>query len=429
MRVGVHAVGSEGDIRPLVALAAGLRRAGHPVTVAAHGATDHDYATLCRRLDLGYIPSAHSPSLDAARLSATDSASWAIELFDQFWRAGGHEDLIYDTALSLCQRNDVVISHYLSYPTKAAAIATGAPHVSVQLTHEHTPTRHRPPFVTLPNLGPQLNPVMWDTLADMHDGATRHLVERFWTRRQLPPFRRVTDLYFSDRLNLIAVSRFVCQNQPDWNGLHVVIGPLELPAATEGPLSNALRAFLDAGPPPVFTAFGSVQEIYPGSQVASNMELLLDATRAAGCRAVIQVPPSLEPSMTVDATAPQSRDIFLAGRVPYSRMFEASALVVHHGGAGTLHLALRCGRPSVVVPFTDHHLFFAHELHRLGVAPPPVRRSELDAPALAQSIRQVLEDERFACRAREIGRQMEDEDGVAGGVAAIRRCFEQGATG
>src|SRR5687767_4190841 len=102
MRFGIHVVGSEGDIRPLIALGGGLRKAGHEVTVAVHGTTPYDYGALCRRLDIGYIEPTFFPALDYARLSAADNATWAIELFDQYWRAGGHEDLIFDVAVSLC---------------------------------------------------------------------------------------------------------------------------------------------------------------------------------------------------------------------------------------------------------------------------------------------------------------------------------------
>ncbi len=35
MKIGIQTWGSDGDVRPFIALAAGLRAAGHDVTVAA----------------------------------------------------------------------------------------------------------------------------------------------------------------------------------------------------------------------------------------------------------------------------------------------------------------------------------------------------------------------------------------------------------
>lgn len=419
MRVGIHVVGSEGDIRPLIALGGGLRRAGHDVTVAVHGTTPYDYGTLCRRLDVEYIAPTFFPALDHARLSAADSSSWAIELFDQFWRASGHEDMIYEVALSLCRSNDLVISHYLSYPTKAAAVATGAPHVAVQLTHEHTPTKFRPPLAHMPNLGPHLNPMLWDQLAEMHDSAARRLIDAFWNRHGLPPFRRVTDLYFSDTLNVLAVSPTLCETQPDWGDLHVVTGVLEIPAEEEPQLAPELARFISAGPPPIFMGFGSTQQIYPGSEAGRNMALLLDAAVGSGCRAVIQAPLEVQDRFPPNTSPAGNSDVLFVGRVPYGRMFAESAAVVHHGGAGTLHLAMRCARPSVVVPFTEHHWFLGFELHRAGLAPRPVRRRELTPAALSEQIRQVLGEPVYQRRAAEVAPRVLTEAGVMRAVDVI----------
>jgi UDP:flavonoid glycosyltransferase YjiC (YdhE family) len=42
--------GSDGDVRPLLALAAGLVRRGHEVRVVATSVDDTEYAPLCARV-------------------------------------------------------------------------------------------------------------------------------------------------------------------------------------------------------------------------------------------------------------------------------------------------------------------------------------------------------------------------------------------
>jgi sterol 3beta-glucosyltransferase len=49
MRIGLQAWGSEGDIRPFTALAAGLVEAGHEVTLAVTDNVGRDYSCLARR--------------------------------------------------------------------------------------------------------------------------------------------------------------------------------------------------------------------------------------------------------------------------------------------------------------------------------------------------------------------------------------------
>lgn len=418
MRFGIHAVGSEGDIRPLIALGGGLRRAGHEVTVAAHPSTAFDYEGLCRRLDLTYAPPPFVPEFDHQRLSATDGTTWANELSNQFWKTRGHEDMVHEVAMSLCRTHDVVISHYLSYPTKAAALLTGANHVAVQLTHEHTPTKHRPPLAHMPNFGIRLNELAWEQLRELHDWSGRQMIDGFWARHGLPRFHRMTDLYFSDRLNLLAVSPTLCETQPDWGDRHVVTGVLEI-AAEEPPLDAALDEFIAAGPPPVFMGFGSTQHIYPGSEMGRNVALLTEAAVASGHRAVIQVPDQIGPRYVVNSVLPDHPNLFLVSRVPYGRMFARSAAAVHHGGAGTLHLAMRSGCPSLVVAFTGHHYHLAFEAHRAGVALRPVWRHEVTPALLASHIRQLVDERAWRQRALAIAPVVRQEDGVAKAVDII----------
>ena len=46
MRIGLQTWGSEGDIRPFFALAEGLQKAGHNVTLVVTSAEDKDYTSL-----------------------------------------------------------------------------------------------------------------------------------------------------------------------------------------------------------------------------------------------------------------------------------------------------------------------------------------------------------------------------------------------
>src|SRR5512139_3149210 len=46
MKIGIQTWGSEGDVRPFLALAAGLRAAGHDVTLAVTHVTNKDYTAL-----------------------------------------------------------------------------------------------------------------------------------------------------------------------------------------------------------------------------------------------------------------------------------------------------------------------------------------------------------------------------------------------
>ncbi len=427
MRFGVQTVGSEGDVRPLVALAAGLRATGHEVSVSICGDSRVNYRPLCQSLDLRLVdsPLGLDFSSIADTLSCKSGAEWSREFHRLLFVDNRREDSMYDIATSMCAENDVLISHYLCYPAKAAVAKTGVPHVSVQLTYEHTPTQYRPSRIDMPDLGQRLNQISWQELFRAAETGLKQPYMQFWNSKGLPPFEHLWSLYFSDDLNLLGVSELFCPQQPDWDGLHVVTGFLNLPPSASAPrLSERMEEFLDAGEPPVFMTFGSAAEIYPGSDVEQNIQLFIDAATAADCRAVIQTSGADASKYPRDTRCATNDRILFTDWISYDKMFDRSAAVVHHGGIGTCQLSLKRNCPSVLVPFTDHHATFAHEMHQLKICPKPVMRSAATATHMAAQIRQVLSNSAYRQQAAAAGAKLRSEDGVIRAVEVISERFD-----
>lgn len=426
MRFGIQAVGSEGDVRPLIALGAGLRTAGHRVTISICGDRRIDYAEVCKRYGLRYLDSGEFLDFAVSGANATlcHGNAWHREIHQTFFVDNDNENIMYDAALSLCADNDVMISHYLCYPAKAAVVKTGVPHVSVQLTYEHTPTQYRPCRIGMPNLGPQLNLISWHELFQGAGIGLKPAYLRFWNNKGLPPFDDLWSLYFSDDLNLLAVSGLFCPQQPDWQNLHVVTGFLNQPSTASSPqLSDRVNAFLASGDPPVFMTFGSAGQIYSGADVEQDTQLFVDAVTAAGCRAVIQTSGGMESNDSQEVRGGSNDQILLTEWIPYDEIFAKCALAVHHAGIGTCQLSLRHNCPSVLIPFTEHHALFAHRLYELGVGPQPILHTNITPTSLAAQICQVLSNNQYRDRATAAGEQLRREDGVVRAVEVISRRF------
>ena len=78
---------------------------------------------------------------------------------------------------------------------------------------------------------------------------------------------------------------------------------------------------------------------------------------------------------------------FVVRDTPHGWLLPQTSVVIHHGGAGTTHSAARAGVPSVVMPLAGDQFFWADRLQRLGVAPAPVKVSNLRASTLARQHR------------------------------------------
>jgi UDP:flavonoid glycosyltransferase YjiC (YdhE family) len=93
--------------------------------------------------------------------------------------------------------------------------------------------------------------------------------------------------------------------------------------------------------------------------------------------------------------------------------------MVHHGGAGTTAHALRAGIPSLVVPFGWEQHLWGRQVRDLGVGPAPIPLRDLTIDALAAALRQLLDDDSMRANARDLGRSINQEDGVAAATAVL----------
>lgn len=420
MKIGIQTWGSNGDIRPFLALADGLKTAGHSVTLVVSSIDNRSYAETCQTLGIGYRQVPEHIDFDmqdfAQRTFKMNTLQWLIALLEACFFP--YEQQIYQAAQKLAMENDLIIGHHFLYPLKLAAIKHHKPHITVTFCHAAIPSDIHPPF-RFPDLGRTINRWQWQLLHGIFDWVLTKPLSRLWYAEGMPKFKHVFDsLLTSDLLNLVAVDPFLCPVKEQWQAVHQVCGFLNLPEhAEDWQPSEALQAFLQAGEKPVYMTFGSVQQAVP----EWSMELFIEAARLANCRAIIQTSSSNYPAET------QQDSVFFIGRHPHQPLFQNCAAVVHHGGAGTTHAAALSGCPAVVVPFMDEQLFWGCTLERarLGVKPLPAKHAT--AKKLAGRLQAVLysayadEMEDFAQYAKQ---RMSATQGVLNAVKLIEEAVD-----
>jgi rhamnosyltransferase subunit B len=131
--------------------------------------------------------------------------------------------------------------------------------------------------------------------------------------------------------------------------------PLE-DMAREGELEPELEAFLAAGPKPVLFTLGTGQ-----FHAADFFRTAAEVVARLGCRAVFLTPKLNQ----VPADLPDS--VFVAAYAPFSQILPRAALMVHHGGIGTLSQCLAAGIPQLVVSMSLDQPDNAARVERLGV--------------------------------------------------------------
>ena len=114
-------------------------------------------------------------------------------------------------------------------------------------------------------------------------------------------------------------------------------------------------------------------------------------------------------------------NIYMLENTPHDWLFPKVTAVIHHGGAGTTAIGLKCGKPTMIVPFFGDQQFWGNMIGKASAGAMPIPYKHLTAEKLADGIHQLLTDEAKA-KAEEIAKDIEEEgDGAQNAVRSFHR--------
>lgn len=99
-------------------------------------------------------------------------------------------------------------------------------------------------------------------------------------------------------------------------------------------------------------------------------------------------------------------------------------MVIHHGGAGTLAVAARCGVPQLIVPHLGDQPYAGQRVVELGLGPKPIRLNELTESRLREGIEGLKIEHRQA--ARTLASQLGNRSGVSTACDVIEKTIRAG---
>jgi len=416
-KIGIQTWGSDGDILPFIALAIGLRRSGHKVTVVYTSVDNKDYSSLVANHDISIFKAYERFDQDGKEMfsqtiAARDPLKQLALVLDSYFVPAIAE--MYTAAKTLCNDSDLVIGHGIHYPLATAAEKAKCPRVSLVLCPMMIETERVSPFDV--NLGKWLNALLWKVGDRLVRRKIYGAADTLRKQEGLPPFTYLQDdLYVTKKLTLIATSATLCPRQPHW-GEHIqVCGFLNPPGTADNwKMPPDLQRFIESGTPPVYFTFGSCTQL----DLERSTRLFLETSRKAGVRAVIQ-------SNWEALPFPEDRpDVYRVSSIPHEHVFPHCSLIIHHGGAGTSQSSLKAGKPSVVVAHAYDQTYWGRKLMQLGVAGKVLQRRKTTSDVLAKSIRSVLDSPQRAHNAQKAKQGMSEENGVDNAVGLINQMLQ-----
>lgn len=414
MRVLLFGFGSRGDVQPFIALGMGLKAAGYDVAVAA----GTNFQSLVESAGLGYEPI----RVDIERFMQEDigkdwlsnsSQNPRTELNNMRRMTEAIAEEVAEDLLACSARADVFISGLLTVE---------ALHTLAEVQHKIHIQGLLAPFAPtaagsaglqalMPRRSSIINRWFGYAIEAMLFSALRKPSDILRERLGLPPVTRRSFIHaWNQSPTLVGVSPQIMPPPRDWPAHIHTTGYWFMPPTPYEP-PPALAAFLAAGAPPVYIGFGSMSNRDP----QGTMAVILEALKTSGQRGVIL-------SGWAELHAADLPDhVYLLDGAPHDWLFPRMAAVVHHGGAGTTAAALRAGVPSSVVAHIGDQWFWGRRLHETGVGAAPMRRHDLSAPHLTETLHTLTTDAGIRARAAQMGERIRAEDGVGKAVAAFKQ--------
>ncbi|GAB4577585.1 MAG: glycosyltransferase [Anaerolineales bacterium] len=435
MKILLTTLGSRGDVQPYLALAVGLKNAGHHPTLAA----PETFSEWIQPYGVEAAPIRFNPQEVMQRLGKGGGGirtlismlsllkSGMAEAQDDVWRAAQDTDFILQSATGM--------------GALEAASLLGIPAAFAYL-FPFAPTRAFPMF-WLPyrfSLGGGYNLLTHKMMARLLWKFGGPVNNQWRKRLGLKPFRSPDELFaHAQTLNtpfLYGYSPTLLPKPADWDALQHVTGYWYLNEPDDFQPPADLLHFLESGPPPVYIGFGSMNSENPERQT----QIALKALEMTGQRGLLltgwggmsrvasssPAPPSApdglpNPSEAGIWQSPLSERVFFIENIPHSWLFPRVAAVVHHGGAGTTGAGLRAGIPSILTPFGGDQSAWADLVVKASVGPKTPGIQKLTAEKLADSIQTALHDHDLRTRAAALGEKIRAENGIAHAVEIIER--------
>ena len=413
-RIVFTTIGSLGDVYPYIALAEELQARGHTAVIA----TTRYHREQIEARGIGFhairpdIADLDAPEVMRRAMDARKGSEYVIRELVMPVLRETYEDLLAATRWA-----DLLVSHVLTFAARLVAEKTGIAWASTFLQPLGLFSAYDPPVLPqMPWLAKLrfLGPAFHRSLFRLGKWSCRSWGAPWYELRAalgLPPTsdHPVLEGDHAATLVLALFSSLFAARQPDWPAQTVVTGFPFLDESGGAELSPELVRFLDSGPPPVVFTLGS-----SGTDSAGPFyEHSIAAAGLLGRRSIL-----ILGNDYANRPASLPDGIVAFDYAPFRKLFPRAAAVVHAGGIGTTALAMRAGRPMLVMPCAHDQFDNAARATRLGIARTIPQHRYLPAQAAAE-LGQLLNNPLYAERASSVGERIGREDGVRSACDAL----------
>lgn len=217
--------------------------------------------------------------------------------------------------------------------------------------------------------------------------------------KKIAPKQLKKTLFSSKMIYTISPSVFSRPNH--WPENVQVLGYHERNKINAWEADDELKAFIDTHDKILFVTFGSMTNENPEEKTS----IILNIVQSYGIPTIINT----SSGGLVKPNDYNSDLVHFVTNIPYDWIFSKIHAVIHHGGSGTTHIALKYGCSSLIIPHIIDQFMWRNVIYDLGVGPKGIVIRKLNLKNLESLILDLYQNTVYKERAKQISEQMKIE--------------------
>ena len=394
MKIAYVILGTRGDVQPMVALADGLIKRGHEVTICAPPENEE----LISRVNCRFIPFGPSPKKAAKEDPGKQKGGVAVKISPKEGKKVISDQI--NLLPKILTGTDLILGVGIVFGVHTAADILKVPYRFVIFY---------PIVLGTTSDDPLKNRIMFGFGRSVINMFIKGFINKHRARFSLPPVKDVWSHWLGDRV-IVACDPELNKARTGVSFPFTQTGFMLLPSKND--LPDNVKNFCNSGNPPVYIGFGS----NPIADTEKFKLIFEKVNNDTNQRLIIS-------KGWADLPESNSADILYVDELPFDLLFPKLAAAIYHGGTGTMAAIARAGIPQAAFPFMADQFANRDNIFKLGIGPKTCNFKEMTAESISTAINECINNNTYKNKAIDLSNKLKTSDGTEQTILLIEKEF------
>jgi vancomycin aglycone glucosyltransferase len=394
MKIACVILGTRGDVQPIIALADGLIKRGHEVTICAPPENEE----LISRVNCWFIPFGPSPKKAIKEDPNKQKGGVVVKISPKEGKKVISDQI--NLLPKILTGTDLILGVGIVFGVHTAADILKVPYRFVI---------YYPIVLGTTSDDPLKNRIMFGFGRSMINIFIKGFINKNRAKFSLPPIKDVWSHWLGDRV-IVACDPELNKACDGVSFPFTQTGFMLVPSKKELP-DNVIN-FCNSGKPPVYIGFGS----NPIADTEKFKQIFEKVRNETYQRLIIS-------KGWADLPESNSSDILYVDELPFDLLFPKLATAIYHGGTGTMAAIARAGIPQAAFPFMADQFANRDNIFRLGIGPKTCNFKEMTAESISKAINECINNNTYKNNAMELSNKLNISNGTEQTILLIEKEF------